>query len=141
VFGAATSNVNPRNGADLHFFMFGLRGSTRRASQNELTKSAVFLLGPHELEDVLLQPNERRAGALFRLIVCYRVSVRDLSSPTRGRTGCSTETSGFSLALEEGEVVTLSDGSLDVSNESSVLSANEFDLDLSDTTTRAYEQK
>ena len=101
----------------------------------------MFLQGSHEIDVVLLQPNERSAGTFSRLIVWYRVSVRDLSSPTRGRTGCSTETSGFSLALEEGEVVTLSDGSLDVSNESSVLSANEFDLDLSDTSTRAYVQK
>ena len=90
--------------------------------------------GQDELAGDLLQRNKHSAGALFRHVVWCRVSVRDMSHVNSRR---SAESSGFSLALEEGEVVALSDGSLDVSNEGSVLGANELDLDLGDTATRA----
>ena len=46
---------------------------------------------------------------------------------------CSTESSGFALRLEESENVALPDGSLNVSDEGSVLSANEANLNLCNT--------
>lgn len=51
---------------------------------------------------------------------------------------CSSKSSGFTLRLEQSKDVALLDWSLDVSDESSLLAANEFDLDLGDTTTGAY---
>ena len=96
-------------------------------------RSVVFQRGLDELADGLHQPHKRSVGTL----IWFRVGVRELSDPTKSDSVQSAEASGFTLALEEGEVVALSDGSLDVSDEGSVLGANELDLDLSDTSTRA----
>ena len=131
MFGAATSNVNPRNGADLHFFIFRIGASTRTDLPSELRLSAVFLPGPHDADVDLLQPNEL-CGHLLQAD-----GARGLSEVTQCRAACSAEASSFSLALEEGEVVTLADGSLDVSDDGSGLVADELGLDLGDTTTRA----
>merc|ERR1719272_1155447 len=103
-----------------------MEGSTRMSLPDEL--SVVFQRGLDELADDLHQPHKRSAGAL----IWNRVEVRELSDPVQ-----SAEASGFTLALEEGKVVALSDGSLDVSDEGSVLGANELDLDLGDTTSGA----
>lgn len=50
---------------------------------------------------------------------------------------CSPESSGLSLRLEQGEDVSLSDGSLDVSHQSSVVGADEVDFNLCNTSSGA----
>ena len=81
----------------------------------------------------LLQPNEHSAGASLRHVVRGRARVRF----SHVNSAHSAEASSFSFALEEGEVVTLADGALHISDDGSALVANELGLDLGDTTTRA----
>lgn len=52
----------------------------------------------------------------------------------------SAESSGFTLRLEQGEDVSLSDRSLHVSDQGSVHGAHELHLNLRNTTSRAYIQ-
>ena len=54
---------------------------------------------------------------------------------------CSSESSGFTLGLEQGEDVTLSDRSLHVSHEGSVDGSLELDLNLRNTTSWAYKKQ
>ena len=56
----------------------------------------------------------------------------------QGRFECSSKSAGLSLRFEQGEDVSLLDGSLNVTDQSSVRSSDEAHLHLGDASTGAY---